>query len=67
VALNTLDEREYRIEDPGSEARDLHAYLRQRVLITGTVLGNRVVRITAIKVRDFPESIRRARIAEEPE
>ena len=54
VALNTLDEREYLIEDPGCEARGLLDHLRKRVRITGTVLGNRVVRVTTVTVQDFP-------------
>ena len=52
VALATLDEREYAIEDPGREAQVLLRHLRKRVCLSGTVIGNRMVRITAVSVLD---------------
>ncbi|HXV75346.1 MAG TPA: hypothetical protein VD788_03440 [Candidatus Polarisedimenticolaceae bacterium] len=47
-ALNTLDEREYLIDDPRFDGRVLFEHLRKRVRVTGTVIGNRVVRVASI-------------------
>jgi hypothetical protein len=52
LALNTLDEHEYVIEDPTCEARGIHEHLRRQVRLIGTVVGNRVVHIAAISVMD---------------
>jgi hypothetical protein len=52
LTLNTLDEREYVIEDPGCEARVLLKHLRKQVRLTGTVIGNRVVHVTAVSTPD---------------
>jgi len=58
LALNTLDEREYFIEDPRCEARNLIDHLRKRVRLAGTVFGNRVVRVTSVAVQDYAESFK---------
>jgi hypothetical protein len=52
LALNTLDESEYVIEDPTWEERGFHEHLRKRVRLIGTVVGNRLVQIAAISVMD---------------
>lgn len=52
LALNTLDDREYVIDDPGCETRGLLQHLRKRVRLTGAVIGNRVVQVTDVTVQD---------------
>jgi hypothetical protein len=54
MVLNTLDEREYLIEDPTCMSRGLERHLQKRVRLIGTVIENRVVRIAAIAVVDTP-------------
>jgi hypothetical protein len=56
LGLNTGDEREFSIESPGRATLDLVDHLRMRVRITGSVIGQRIVRISRWTTLDTSEN-----------
>lgn len=55
IGLNTADEREYRIQGSDPVMSRLMGCLRQRVGVTGEVVGDRSIRVQSFEVLEPAE------------